>query len=313
MSIYIREIINHAVAEYGPETECLIPVVEQRYNRRLFPSTGQYDWFSTQVLYCLVRYVKPKSIIEVSTSSGYSALIQSLALRKNQKGIIYTFEIDPKLAANAGAVLRQFRVEDMAKIYVGDARIESERLKELPQPTILFLDSLHTEEFARWFIGRWVTAVPTDTLFQVHDVMPPTARVRFDKGPPWKGEAKEIISNWARRILGRPTREMLGFVKPAVFPPSCSNDLPTTNGVFLSEAAFINRMVQDMPCEAYAYLHDLTDGYPQLSPHRYDRFAIKREDRFGRPMEWNEAIWLLSGEVCKILQRSSHKFSHLKR
>jgi hypothetical protein len=164
---------------------------------------------------------------------------------------------------------------------------------------MLFLDSLHTEEFARWFINRWVSMVLGDTLFQVHDVMPPNARVRFDNGPPWKDGFNAIARNLARQIWGKPSREALGHIKPAAFPSASPENLPTTNGVFLSEAEFINRMVQNMPRGSYAYLHELIDEYPQLSPGRYDHLAIKRQDRFGKPKEWNEAIWMLSGEVYK--------------
>lgn len=141
------------VHTFAFETECLLPVAERRYDRRLFPSTGQYDWFSAQILYCLVRFVKPQSIIEVSTSSGYSTLIQAIALKRNRSGTI-----------------------------------------------------------------------------------------------------------------------------------------------------FINRIVQRMPRGSYAYLHDLIDQYPQLSPHRYDHHTIKRQDRMGRSMEWNEAIWLVCGEFRKALR-----------
>lgn len=295
----VQGIIKSAVVKYASETECLLPVVERRYDRDLFPSTGQYDWFSAQVLYCLIRYVKPQSIIEVSTSSGYSTLVQSLALKRNQFGVIHTFEINQKLASSAGEVFRRFQVDDVVSIHLGDARIESDQIMELPPPGMLFLDSLHTEEFARWFINRWVSIAPVDALFQVHDVMPPNARVRFDNGPPWKDGFKETAWNLIRRIWGKPTREAMGHIKPVVFPSTGPADLPTTNGVFLSEAAFINRMVQNMPRWSYAYLYDLIDEYPQLSPSRYDNLAMKRQDKFGKPMEWNEAIWLSSGEVCK--------------
>lgn len=47
----VRETIRCAVEEYGFETKCLLPVVEQRYNRRVFRPTGQYDWFSAWLLW----------------------------------------------------------------------------------------------------------------------------------------------------------------------------------------------------------------------------------------------------------------------
>lgn len=299
----VLRIIKRAVAEYGDETGDLQPIVEARYDRRVFPSTGQYDWFSAQVLYCLIRYLQPKTIVEVSTSSGYSTIIQSLALKKNESGVIHTFEIDPKLAASAIAALRQFHADERVNVHVGDARVEVDRLPELELPIMLFLDSLHTQEFVRWFIERWVIHAPSDTLFHVHDVMPPSARVRFDGGPPWRTGLREIILNAGRRVLGRPTLESVGYIAPNTFPPTTPNDLPTTDGVFLSEAVFVNRLVEAMPSGSFVYLHHLADEYPQLSPRRFDALAIKRENKDGQPMEWNEAVWLQSGEVCKALRQ----------
>lgn len=299
----VAETIKQSVDTYGSETGDLIPVVERRYDRSLFLSTGQYDWFSAQVLYCLIRHIKPQTVIEVSSSSGYSTVIQALALKENGCGVIHTFEIDRKLAAWASAALRQFHVDDFVEIHVGDARIESDRLDDLTSPVLLFLDSLHTEKFARWFIDRWVTRVPPETLFHVHDVMPPTARVRFDGSPPWNNRTKGRVLDVGRLCLGRPTPESLGYIKPDVFPPATRDGRPTTNGVFLSEAAFINRLVQKMPAGTFAYLYLLADEYPQLSPRRFDSLAIKREDSAGKPMEWNEAVWLYSGEVCKALHQ----------
>jgi predicted O-methyltransferase YrrM len=297
----ILTTIQQAIEAFGSETECLLPIVERRYDRQLFPSTGQYDWFSAQVLYCLVRLLKPQSIVEVSTSSGYSTLIQATALKRNQSGRLHTFEIDPELASAAAAAFRRFGLEEVVNLYVGDARVETNRLAGLPQPYILFLDSLHTEEFARWFINRWVLDAPADTLFHVHDVMPAAARVRIDGKPPWTSfdELIETVRDAARRLLQRPTTKSLGFVTPPVFPPTAPGELPTTNGVFYSEAVFINRVVEQMPAGSYVYLYDLFEHYPQLSPHRYDHQAIARQDRWGKPMEWNESIWTVCGEFSQ--------------
>jgi hypothetical protein len=184
-------------------------------------------------------------------------------------------------------------VDDRVITFAGDARLESNQVRKFVLPTLLFLESLRTEEFVRWFIDRWVNRVPLDTLFYLHDLTPPTTRVRFDVEPPWNGGLKEKVSDWGRRILDRPTPESVGFVKSNVFPPTTPDGLSTTDGVSRSEGAFMNRLVQVMPSEACTYLHNLADEYQQLSPHRYDSFACKSEDKTGRPMEWKR----LSG--CK--------------
>jgi hypothetical protein len=70
----ILRTCDEAVSLYGEETECLRFLPENRYNRDIFPSGGQYDWFSGQLLYCLVRHLKPVRVIEISPGSGYTSL-----------------------------------------------------------------------------------------------------------------------------------------------------------------------------------------------------------------------------------------------
>jgi hypothetical protein len=305
VSIDVPSVIHEAIRQYGAETSRLLPVAENRYNRSLFSSTGQYDWFSAQALYCLIRHVRPRTIIEVSTSSGYSTVIQALALQQNGAGGIHTFEIAPEKAASAARVLSHFGVRDVVTIHVGDARIEADRVGPLSGPVLLFLDSLHTEAFARWFIERWVLTAPADRLMHIHDIMPPTARVRFDGGPPWRHAWMESLRDVVRRLVGRPTRRELGHVDCRVIPAASSGELPTIDGVITTEAILVNQVVQQMPAQAYAYLYDLADGYPELQPRRFDDLAVKRQNRRGRPMEWNETVWLETGAFLKGYQASN--------
>ncbi len=51
----IHDIIRKAVEKFGAETRDLEFLPENRYNREMFPMTGQYDWFSGQALCCLMR------------------------------------------------------------------------------------------------------------------------------------------------------------------------------------------------------------------------------------------------------------------
>ncbi len=305
VSIDVSSVIREAIRRYGAERARLLPVAENRYNRSLFSSTGQYDWFSAQVLYCLIRHTRPRTIIEVSTSSGYSTVIQALALQQNGTGELHTFEIEPRLAASAGRALGHFGVRDVVTIHVGDARVEADRVAPFSTPELLFLDGLHTVAFARWFVDRWAKNVPPDTLFQVHDVMPPTARVRFDGGPPWRNGWQELLRDAARRLAGRPTRRQLGYLERHVFPAAGPDGQPTTDGLVRAEAIWINQMVQQMPAQAFAYLHDLADGYPELQPRRFEDLAVKRQDRRGEPMEWNETVWLETGAFLKAYKAGS--------
>ena len=78
----IHKVIRRAIEQFGSETESLEFLPENRYNKNMFPTTGQYDWFSGQMLYCLIRYLKPRRILEISTASGYATMFMAMALKK---------------------------------------------------------------------------------------------------------------------------------------------------------------------------------------------------------------------------------------
>jgi predicted O-methyltransferase YrrM len=296
----ISEVIRTALQKYGGETSLLLPLAERRYDQSLFPSTGQYDWFSAQVLYCLIRHIRPRTIIEVSTSSGYSTAIQAMALRQNGSGHIHSFEINPTYVAAATCVLKHFEIEEPVTIHTGDARTSAGMAGALQGPVLLFLDSLHTKEFAEWFIKQWVQKAPAGTLFHVHDVMPPTARVRFGGGPPWRNEWMDGLRDYARGLLGRPTRKQLGHISPGIYPAGPGEEWHTTDGVWTTEAELINTVVSQMPADSYAYLHDWPERFLPLEPRRFDGLAIKRQNCRGVPMEWNETVWIDADEFKKV-------------
>jgi predicted O-methyltransferase YrrM len=299
----IQSLISKALVTFGKETESLLPIIERRYDLKVFPSTGQYDWFSAQVLYCLIRLIRPEVIIEVSTSSGYSTLIQANALLQNGSGQIHTFELNPNLAKSAQSVLNQFRVADVVSIHVGDARAMCDRIPKLSENCLLFLDSLHTADFAKWFMRRWVLGAPKGTLLQVHDCMPDGARVRFDGGPPWRKTRFGRLHDIGRRILGKPTAHQLGHTVRRCVPVFGEQILPCTDGVFTTEALLMNQLTQQMEPSKYCYLHGLSSSYPELRPSRFDHLARKRQSYKGEPMEWNETLWMDAAAVALTYKR----------
>ena len=288
----ITNLIGDAIRIFGEETESFLPIIERRYDRELFPSTGQYDLFSAQVLYCLIRLTKPDVIIEVSTSSGYSTLIQASALRRNGMGLIHTFELDPSLAKSAQSALQLFGLDEVVRIHTGDARTMSDRIPCVTGKRLLFLDSLHTAEFAQWFIQRWVVDAPEGSLFHAHDCMPESARVRFDDGPPWQTQRLGWLRGIGRRVLGKPTPKQLGHIERRCLPPTIQNGLAATDGVFTTEALLMNQLTSRMSPNDYCYLHPMAANYPQLRASRLDYLTRKRQNQFGDPMEWNETLWL---------------------
>lgn len=293
------DMFKTAIGEYGREREALRSLAEKRYDTGFFPTVGQYDWFSGQALYCLVRHLKPESIVEISTSSGYSTLFMGLAMKENRAGRIDTFELDPRAAAAAGRNFARWGVDSHIRVHVGDA-MKNVGAATGVNASILFLDSLHTEAFARWFVERFVLGAPRDALFHMHDIMPPDARVRKFGGPPFPAP-KPI--GWAKRMKNRiggrvPTNEELMPGEKNLFPPGEDSPLQTYDGNDTTEARFGNMLAGKIEPTEKVYCHNAADRFPELEPREYDSMVKGRMDRFGNPREWNESLWTYCGSMA---------------
>jgi predicted O-methyltransferase YrrM len=296
------EYFDEAVAAYGHETERLRFLPENRYNREIFPTMGQYDWLSSQLLYCLIRHFRPARIIEVSTSSGYSSLFSALALKANQSGRLETFELTPSSAEAAHANFERYDVADIIRLWVGDAReravdLLKERRQQTPVREILFLDSEHTEAFARSYLDLFLPDAAPDALFHMHDVVPPDAKLMV--------RPLEAMKSWSFRPKGWLHRRLRRFAPGLDLPHPRRWVTPVPLQQLTSEAEFAHRLAAQIPASQQAYLHTMIERYPQLEGHRYDRTSFWRCDAQGRPSEWNESWWT----VCGPLQAAYHALS----
>lgn len=151
----VKDIIVRAISEHGKEVDAVGFIPELRYDRSVFRSGGQYDWFSGQLLFCLIRNLRPSQVVEISCSSGYSSLFIATALARNQAGTLHTFELSLANASSALKNFHRFGVNHVINLYLGDAR-KTIRHIDMQGTDLLFLDSLHTTDFARWYLEELV-------------------------------------------------------------------------------------------------------------------------------------------------------------
>lgn len=291
------ELFDEAVEKYAPEVGRLCFLPENRYNTAIFPYVGQYDWLSGQLLYCLVRYLRPVRVIEVSTGSGYSSLFSALALKANGYGQLETFELLLELAAAARGNFERFGVTEVVRLHVGDAReTVSELLGEgrgKQEREILFLDSEHTDEFARFFLDTFLPGTHPESLFHMHDTLPPKARVMYRPLEAMNGRRFWLRTQvyWTlRRLWPRLVApDLRCWIKPVPFDPASQS----------SEARLRHKLSAQIASEAQVCVHDLIDRYPLLDGRRYDRTSVWRCDSQGKPMEWNESWWAICGPLAR--------------
>lgn len=103
-------------------------------------NNGSFGFVSGQMHYGIIRYFKPKKIIEVG--SGYSTLVSLTALRKNaEEGHQYEFiTIDPYPPSFIKKDVPDIKQLIAKKVEDMDARF----FNQLSENDILFIDSSHT-------------------------------------------------------------------------------------------------------------------------------------------------------------------------
>lgn len=96
-----------------------------------------------QVLIDIVRKTRPKSILEVGTFVGYSAILMAEYLPKGGK--IITLEIDSDVAKIAKENIAKAKFSDIIDVIIGDAVKSLKKLKG--QFDLLFIDAAKEEYF----------------------------------------------------------------------------------------------------------------------------------------------------------------------
>jgi hypothetical protein len=249
-------------------------------------------------------------------ASGYSTMFMAMALKRNNSGKIDAFELDQQAEKAAAKCFKKYNVDTFVQSYVGDARKTSAAMPS--DYTIYFLDSLHTEDFARWFIDTHVMrAERAEAFFHMHDIMPPHARVRRWNRPPFDGDQfeEEPTQTWiqkakrkAKHLVYPPNHSENRKVPIRVYPAEKPGDLQTFDGNWSTEAIWGNKIATLMKPEDNVFLYDIANLYPQLFPRKYDHLAVGRTDRYNIPMEWNETWW------CKVtaFKEIYHRFIETK-
>lgn len=302
----VEQLIVEALQSVRDELAGLTMLPERRYDRAVFPTIGQYDWALGQVLYALVRFTKPRRVLEFSTSSGYSTSFTALALAKNGVGLLETVDIDAKAQGAAEKWLGQLGVLSQVRMHTGDCRVVVPPLLG-PDVDILFVDTLHSFEITAWYLRELVPKLNTNTLVHIHDVMPPEARVRIHGGPPYASVAPPAKPNriyllkralWLLRhgkfpnpFPGDSLREVLPLDRLETFGAD-GDELPTIDGNYFEEATLIRELLLDSDPKEAVYVHRLVDALPvnkaqQFAGHPYNH----RTNGRGEPFEWNDGLW----------------------
>ncbi|MHC4585330.1 MAG: O-methyltransferase [Planctomycetota bacterium] len=140
----------------------------QRY-RNVPPQDGRF-------LRIMAEAMNAKNVIEIGTSTGYSAIWFGLALQKTG-GKLTTYEIDAQRAATARANFKKAGMADIITLVEGDAHEEVKKLKD--SIDILFLDA--DKEGYIDYLNKLLPLVRPSGLVIAHNINPRMADPKFMK------------------------------------------------------------------------------------------------------------------------------------
>lgn len=112
--------------------------IEQMSRNRFLPIVGPHK---AEVLRSVIREKKPKTVLEVGTLIGYSAIVIASELLKD--GMLICMEIDDELANIAIENLARAELLDKVKVLIGDAKELIQQRKE--KFDMVFIDAIKEE------------------------------------------------------------------------------------------------------------------------------------------------------------------------
>lgn len=164
---------------------------------RLF-GTGRYmnpafDDLDCEVTYLLIREARPQVVVEVSPAGGWSTSWLLHGVNDNATGSVFSYD----LRDDATKLLPESLDRSRWHFTRGDVRQQAKTFPE--RIDYLFLDSLHTESFAHWYIENLFPRVRPGGVVSIDDVFPivnPIAMfVRKSDRNPREGEP-EVLLRW---------------------------------------------------------------------------------------------------------------------
>lgn len=119
-----------------------------------------------EFLYGLVRMIKPDYILETGTGTGISAAYMGLALKENNRGMLWTLEFNEDLVKEARAFFAKLEVQN----FISHCYLKVDDFKPEPewQFDIVFLDTEPNLRFGE-FLKFWKNLKPGGIII-IHDL-----------------------------------------------------------------------------------------------------------------------------------------------
>jgi hypothetical protein len=151
-----------------------LPFIDEKSDGlRYYYKNDAYSYSDAILLYCMIRYLKPKKLIEAG--SGFSSSVTLDTNEKFMKNSINCMFIEP-YPARLESLLKN---NDKENITIHKKRLQEvslETFKELSENDILFIDSTHVAKFnsdVNYVIHEILPALAHGVYIHFHDVFYP--------------------------------------------------------------------------------------------------------------------------------------------
>jgi predicted O-methyltransferase YrrM len=137
---------------------------EQKQLRNQMQGYLFFDDVEAEVMYLIVRDLRPDVSCEISSGSGWSTSWTLRALRDNGFGILTSYDVVDTAKRNLPHDLTDGRW----MFFQGDIH---ERLNDVPSKIdFLLMDSEHTDSFCDWFVPLFFPKVRNGGKIAIHDI-----------------------------------------------------------------------------------------------------------------------------------------------
>ncbi len=113
-------LLDQYILDHISPEEDYLHELDRETHQKVLRSRMLSGHLQGQLLSMISRMVKPHTILEIGTFTGYSALC--LAQGLSEGGKLYTIEIDDELESIAGKYFRKAGLNDQIIQHIGDAR-----------------------------------------------------------------------------------------------------------------------------------------------------------------------------------------------
>lgn len=145
MHLVSDDVNRYAQAYSSPESEVLKELREKTYADIEIPEMLS-GHLQGRALSLFSKLVEPKTILEIGTYTGYSAICLAEGLQSD--GMLHTIDIDPEMSALARTFFDKAGVAERITAHTG---VASEVLEALPGPFELVFIDADKENYSNYF------------------------------------------------------------------------------------------------------------------------------------------------------------------